>query len=131
MTIVLVGQSKKRRRDVLNSREQKRSAPTSLELRNVETLVGWIIFLRLHDIMFSYNGYKLCIFSKWLKSDSLVIYLNRYHKFSRLNMLWFICKFWFILLTLLYITEFTSYSTCIINSKYWKNLLICKEIRLI
>lgn len=37
-------------------------------------------------------------------------------------MFWFIHKFWFTLLTLLYITEFTPYFICIINSKYWKTL---------
>lgn len=39
MIIILVGQSKKRRKDVLNLREQKQSAPTSLEFR-IETSVG-------------------------------------------------------------------------------------------
>lgn len=59
--MVLTGQDEKSRKNVLNLREQMESVPTIPGLRNVETLVAWIIFLTLYDIIFSNNGYKFCI----------------------------------------------------------------------
>lgn len=60
--MILIRQGKKSRKNSSNLREQMQSASTSLEVRNVETFVGWTIFLTLYGITSSYNGCKLCIF---------------------------------------------------------------------